>query len=154
MRVFERGEKVGWLLGMTGFVYIIACYSLLYCWGTHGYGYRKKCVGVQGTCSSRILSSLRKYIVYIQWSTYSFSFPFFSFTLFPFFSSSHEQNQLDLRFGLPSRDIPPGTTYQNGAFYRPNGRFHRQRTFLECIRCIQSRMMNVPWSPLVRVDFC
>jgi hypothetical protein len=34
-----------------------------------------------------------------------------------------EQIQLDLRFGLPSRDIPPGTTYQNGAFYRPNGRF-------------------------------
>ena len=89
MRVFERGEKVGWLLGMTGFVYIIACYSLLYCWGTHGYGYRKKCVGVQGTCSSRILSSLRKYIVYIQWSTYSFSFPFFFFTLFPLFFQAH-----------------------------------------------------------------
>lgn len=60
-------------------------------------------------------------------------FSFLFFTLFPFFSSSHEQIQLDLRFGLPSRDIPPGTTYQNGAFYRPNGRFHRQRTFLECI---------------------
>lgn len=49
----------------------------------------------------------------------------------------------DLRFGLPSRDIPPGTTFQKGVFYRPNGRFHRQRTFLERkIRCIQSFAMQ------------
>lgn len=59
--------------------------------------------------------------MYIQWSTYSFSFPFFFFSLF--FSSSHEHIQLDLRFGLPSRDIPPGTTYQNGRFLSPEWAF-------------------------------
>jgi hypothetical protein len=62
--------------------------------------------------------------------TMEYVFLFFSFLFLPFFSSSHEQIQLDLRFGLPSRDIPPGTTYQNGAFCRPNGHFHRQKNIL------------------------
>lgn len=64
------------------------------------------------------------------------------FISFSFFSAHMNIQGLDLRFGLPSRDIPPGTAFQTGVFYRPNGRFHRQRTFLERkIRCIQSSTM-------------
>jgi hypothetical protein len=59
--------------------------------------------------------------------TMEYVFLFFPFLFLPFFFQAHMNIQLDLRFGLPSRDIPPGTTYQNGAFYRPNGHFHRQK---------------------------
>lgn len=80
------------------------------------------------------------------------------FISFSFFSAHMNIQGLDLRFGLPSRDIPPGTAFQKGVFYRPNGRFHRQRTFLERkIRCIQRALQCTlvhSWSTLARVDFC
>lgn len=102
-------------------------------------------MGVQGTCSTTEGTlSLFKEPEYVHRVHTSYNEVRTVLLFFFLFFSAHMNIQgPDLRFGLPSRDIPPGTTFQKGVFYRPNGRFHRQRTFLERkIRCIQSFAMQ------------
>lgn len=80
--------------------------------------YKGTCSTTEGTLS---LFKEPEYVHRVH-RTMKYVLSFFSFS---FFSAHMNIQGLDLRFGLPSRDIPPGTTFQKGVFYRPNGRFHR-----------------------------